>query len=180
VSLADERDLVYRAQHNDKEAFAEIYEGYFDRIYRYVVLKIGNRSEAEDITQAVFIKALENIGRFKWKGAPFASWLFRIAHNQIIDYVRKMKKRSAGELPEQIPSQDDGPAAITEKNSEIERMMTATKNLTDLQRDIINLRFAAGLSIAEAAGIMNKNENAIKALQHSAVRALRRELAVEI
>lgn len=178
--MADERDLVRRAQNNDKEAFAAIYEGYFDRVYRYIVLKTGNRTEAEDLTQTVFVKALENISRFQWRGAPFAAWLFRIARNQIIDHYRKSGKRASSELPEQLADGADSPQEMAEKQSEIARMVAATRDLTKLQREVINLRFAAGLSIAEAARLMDKNENAVKALQHSAVRALRRTLAVEI
>jgi len=177
--LADERDLVRRAQNNDKEAFAAIYEGYFDRVYRYIVLKTGNRTEAEDLTQTVFVKALDNISRFQWRGTPFAAWLFRIARNQVIDHFRKSSKRASSELPEQLADDADGPQVTAERNSEIERMVAATRDLTELQREVINLRFAAGLSIAEVARLMDKKENAVKALQHSAVGALRRALAVE-
>ena len=79
--MQNEESLVRRAQQHDHEAFAQLYEEYFDKIYRYVTLRIGNETEAEDVTQQVFLNALQSIPSFKWKGIPFSAWLFRIAHN---------------------------------------------------------------------------------------------------
>ena len=75
-------------------ALTQLYEENFDRIYRYIVLKIGDRTEAEDMTQQVFLNALKSISSFKWKGMPFSAWLFRIAHNQIVDYLRKKSRQA--------------------------------------------------------------------------------------
>ncbi|GAH71496.1 unnamed protein product, partial [marine sediment metagenome] len=87
--MSIEKDVVSRAVKGDGGAFAQLYEEHFDRIYRYVYLKVGNQAEAEDLTQEVFVKALEAIGSYKWRNLPFVAWLFRIAHNQVIDYLRK-------------------------------------------------------------------------------------------
>ena len=87
--MQGEEELIKRAQHRDQEAFAQLYEAYFDKIYRYIFLKIGSEMEAEDMTQQVFLKALESLSSFKWQGKPFSTWLYRIAHNQIVDYFRK-------------------------------------------------------------------------------------------
>jgi len=81
--VQNEESLVRKAQQRDQEAFAQLYEENFDKIYRYIVLKIGNKAEAEDMTQQVFLKALQSISSFKWKGVAFSAWLFRIAHNQV-------------------------------------------------------------------------------------------------
>ncbi|UCB42077.1 MAG: sigma-70 family RNA polymerase sigma factor [Dehalococcoidales bacterium] len=176
--MQDEQSLVRQAQQGDKDAFAELYEAYFDKIYRYVVLKISNRAEAEDMTQQVFLKAYQSIGSFKWKGVPFSAWLFRIAHNQMVDFVRKQSKRPTVRLEESIVSSDDNPLRTVENRFDIERLRVATRQLTATQQEVISLRFAGGLAIAEVARTMGKSEGAVKALQHSAVAALRKVLLV--
>lgn len=174
--MQKEESLVLRAQKHDQEAFAQLYEEYFDKIYRYVTLKLGDEMEAEDVTQQVFLNTLQSISSFKWKGKPFSAWLFRIAHNQVVDHLRK-KKRATLPLSESLPSSDN-PQQITEHKLEIERLLSATKKLTEAQREVLSLRFSSELPIAEVAMVMGKSEGAVKALQHSAILALRRALAV--
>ncbi len=176
--MQNEESLVRRAKQRDQKAFAQLYEEHFDRIYRYVVLRIGDRIEAEDMTQQVFLKALKSISSFKWKGTPFAAWLFRIAHNQVVDYLRKKQKQATVPLDDSMPSADNNPQLMAEHSLNIEQLLSATKRLTKAQREVISLRFAGELSIAEAAKIMGKSQGAIKALQHSAIAALRRVLLV--
>ena len=180
--MQDEESLIRRAQQRDQVALTQLYEENFDRIYRYIVLKIGDRTEAEDMTQQVFLNALQSISSYKWKGMPFASWLYRIAHNQIVDYLRKKSRHASVPLDESITKADaDGdPKHITERKMEIEELVVATKKLTTAQQEVISLRFAGELSIAEVAGVMGKSEGAIKALQHSAIVALRKALSVEV
>lgn len=175
--MLDEESLVRRAQHRDQEAFAQLYEEHFDKIYRYVTLKIGNETEAEDMTQQVFLNALQSISSFKWKGIPFSAWLFRIAHNQVVDYWRS-KKRTTVPLDESLVSNDNNPQLLTEQKLDIEQLILATKQLTESQRDVISLRFAGELSIAQVAKAMGKSQGAVKALQHSAIVALRKTLRV--
>jgi RNA polymerase sigma-70 factor (ECF subfamily) len=176
--VADEAELVRRAKKHDKAAFAALYESHFDRVYRYVYLKMGNKHDAEDVTQMVFIKAIEKIHTHKDQGAPFSAWLFRIAHNQIVDLARKNKKRRHEDIDPNIASDEVGPSEYAETRFEVDRMVVATQQLTLSQREVLNLRFAGGLSIAEAAKLMGKSEGAIKALQHSAVAALRKLMTV--
>ena len=116
----DDESLVQRAKQYDEEAFAELYEKYFDKIYRYVALKVGDRMEAEDITQQVFLKAIKSISSFKWKGFPFSSWLFRIAHNQVVDYLRKRKKQ--------------GPPILHKTDSSFVSLPTETRKRTTVIR----------------------------------------------
>jgi len=177
--VQDEASLVQRAKQHDQEALTQLYEANFDKIYRYVALKIGNKIEAEDLTQEVFLKALESISKFQWRGISFSAWLFRIAHNQVVDYLRKKAKRMTVPIGEMVPSGKDDPRQMAELNLEIEALMAATKKLTKAQQEVISLRFAAGLSIAEIAKTMGKSEGAVKALQHSAIASLRKILAVE-
>ena len=173
----EEESLVRRAQHRDQEAFARLYEEHFDKIYRYVTLKIGNATEAEDMTQQVFLNALQSISSFKWRGIPFSAWLFRIAHNQVVDYFRS-KKRTAVPLDESLASNNNNPQSIVEQKLDIEQLVLATKGLTDAQREVISLRFAGELSIVQVAKAMGKSQGAVKALQHSAIVALRKRLRV--
>ena len=175
--MQDEESLVRRAQHRDQEAFAQLYEEHFDKIYRYVTLKIGNETEAEDMTQQVFLNALQSISSFKWKGVPFSAWLFRIAHNQVVDYLRS-KKRTTVPLDESPASNDNNPQLVVEQKLDIEQLLLATKQLTEAQREVISLRFAGELSIAQVAKAMGKSQGAVKALQHSAIVALRKTLRV--
>ena len=174
--VQDEQDVVRRARDGDKESFAELYETYFDKIYRYVVVRIGNKTEAEDMTQQVFVKAYKHIRSYKWKGVPFSAWLFRIAHNVVVDSYRRESKRPTVPLDESLLVGDDDPQQAVERRLDFERVMEATRGLTKAQREVISLRFAGGLAIAEAARAMGKSEGAIKALQHSAIAALRRTL----
>ena len=178
--MQDEESLVRRAQQRDQVALTQLYEENFDKIYRYIVLKIGDRTEAEDMTQQVFLNALKSISSYKWKGMPFSSWLFCIAHNQVVDYYRKKSKRATVPLDESIAAGNSDPGKVAERKIEIEQMAQAAKQLTKAQQEVISLRFAGDLSIAEVARVMHKSEGAIKALQHSAIMALRRIMTVGV
>jgi len=177
--MSIEQDIVDKAVKGDRNAFAQLYEKHFDRIYRYVYIRLGNKVETEDLTQDVFIRALEAIGSYKWRNSPFAAWLYRIAHNQVIDYFRKHGK------VEKMPLEDDNiligksdPAFTAENELEIERMIDGINRLTPAQREVISLRFGAQLSIAEAARTLGKNEGTVKALQYNGILALKKMLLV--
>ena len=176
--MQNEEGLVQRAKQHDQEAFAQLYEEHFDRIYRYLVLRIEDKMEAEDMTQQVFLKALRSISSFKWKGISFSAWLFRIAHNQMVDYLRKKTRRATVPLDESQASSDSNPQLVAEHRLDVEQLVSATKRLTEAQREVISLRFAGELSIAQVAKVMGKSEGAVKALQHSAIAALRKALSV--
>ncbi|MFC1903804.1 sigma-70 family RNA polymerase sigma factor [Chloroflexota bacterium] len=175
--MQDEESLVRRAQQHDQTALTQIYEENFDRIYRYIVLKIGERTEAEDMTQQVFLNAFKSISSFKWKGTPFSSWLYRIAHNQIVDYLRKKSKRATVPLDESLVSGSGNPELEAERGLDVKHLVLATRRLTKAQQEVISLRFAGEMPIAEVAKIMGKSEGAVKALQHSAIISLRKVLA---
>ena len=176
--MQNEESLVRQAQQRDEQAFAQLYEEYFDKIYRYVTLRIGDRMEAEDITQQVFLNAIKAISSFKWRGIPFSAWLFRIAHNQVVDYLRRKAKRVATPLDESVVASDYDPQLIAEQRLDFERLLTATRKLTPAQQEVISLRFTGELSVAQVAKIMGKSEGAVKALQHSAIVTLRKVFLV--
>ncbi len=175
--MQNEESIIRRAKQRDQMALTQLYEEYFDKIYRYIVLKIGERTEAEDMTQQVFLKAFKNISTYKYQGLPFSSWLYRIAHNQIVDYLRKKSRRGTVPLNESLAAGDSDPTQEAELNLDIEELSRATKRLTKAQQEVISLRFAGEFSIAQVARVMGKTEGAIKALQHSAIVSLRKVLS---
>ena len=175
--MQNEESLVQRAKQHDQEAFAQLYEEHFDKIYRYLVFKIGDEMEAEDLTQQVFLNALRSISSFKWKGVSFSAWLYRIAHNQAIDFLRRKTKRIAVPLDESLVAGDSDPQLTAEERLDVEQLISATRQLTGMQREVLALRFAGELSVAEVAKAMGKSQGAVKALQHSAIVALRKVLS---
>ena len=176
--MQEEESLVRRAQKQDQEALAEIYERYFDKIYRYIFFRVGNIQEAEDMTQQVFLKALEKIASFKWRSIPLSAWLFRIAHNKVVDYFRKKSKWATMPIEPYLAIVEDGddPHLLLEEKLETEQLISAIRGLTEAQRAVISLRFSSELSVAEAAKVLGKNPGAVKALQHNAIVALRKKL----
>ena len=172
--------LVKDAQKGDAAALADLYERFFDRIYRYVSFKSGSRDEAEDITGDVFVKMLESIHSFKWQGHPFSSWLFRIAHNLIVDYFRRAARKKTVPLEAAaatVGTTPDDINRVVETNLTMAEIRVAMQGLTSLQQEVISLRFAGGLSVSEMATALGKNDNAVKALQHVGLKKLRTILA---
>jgi len=174
--MSIEKDVVSRAIKGDGKAFAQLYEEHFDKIYRYVYLKVGNEAEAEDLTQDVFVKALEAIGSYRWRNLPFASWIFRIAHNQVIDYFRKHGKVEKVDLEDDdvAPADESSPAHIAEQRFEVAGLRDNIKKLSPSQREVISLRFGAELSTAEIAEALGKSTGTVKALQYNGIVALRK------
>ncbi|MFC1911793.1 sigma-70 family RNA polymerase sigma factor [Chloroflexota bacterium] len=175
--MQNEESIIWRAKQHDQMALTQLYEENFDKIYRYIVLKIGEKTEAEDMTQQVFLKAFKNISSYKYQGLPFSSWLYRIAHNQIVDYFRKKSKRATVPLDESLTAGNSDPRQEVERSLEVEDLARATRKLTKSQQEVISLRFAGEFSIAQVARVMGKSEGAIKALQHSAIVSLRKVLS---
>jgi len=177
LQVRDEESTARGLQNQDPEAWAEVYEEYFPRVYRYIALRVGDKTEAEDLAGQVFLKALESISSFKWRGVPVSAWLFRIAHNHVIDYRRTNKAKLHLPLDESLVSTDLDPVSEAERNLDISQVVQAVEQLTQAQRDVIELRFAGGLSTAEVAKVLGKSQGAVKVLQHSALIALRRRLS---
>jgi RNA polymerase sigma-70 factor (ECF subfamily) len=176
----DEKDIVSRAIKGDGEAFAQLYEEYFDKVYRYIYLRLGNQAEVEDLTQEVFVKVLEAIGSYRWRNLPFASWLFRIAHNHMIDHLRKAGKVEKIAWDDNIAHVEElDPALVAEQRLEVEELRDNVEKLSPAQRAVISLRFGAGLSVAEVAKVLGKSPGTVKALQHSGIVALRKLMLAE-
>jgi RNA polymerase sigma-70 factor, ECF subfamily len=170
---ADERLLVEAAQ-KDPSRFVALYEQNFHRVYGYIVRRVGNRSEAEDLTSEVFHRALEHLGRFEWRGAPFAAWLFRIAANAIRDRAERARS-------ERINPGAAEPVAAEEaiNPEEIERRALLYRLVNELpadQRRVVQMRFAEEKSIREIAEQLRRSEGAVKQLQFRALEHLRAQM----
>ncbi len=166
------RKLVERLKGGDAEAAASLYRLYADPLYRYFVYQTRDPDLAADLTSEVFLRMLENIGRYNHRGIPFRAWLFKIAQNLVIDHYREQAKLAPrkADLPE-AGAEDPEPADVDR-----DRLVAALNRLTAEQRQVVLLRFVEDLEIKEVAAILGKTEGAVKALQHRAIAALRRLL----
>jgi RNA polymerase sigma-70 factor, ECF subfamily len=176
---SDERLLIEAAQ-NDPSRFAELYEQNFNRVYAYVARRVRDRAEIQDLTAHVFQQALANLGKFKWRGSPFAAWLYRIASNAIADRA-KQKMREAIDSSEQATdsSEQAGEASAATDLEAVERrarLFSAVDKLPEDQRRVIVLRFAEEKSIREIAAELARSEGAVKQLQFRALENLRNRL----
>lgn len=174
--------LVRQAQAGSLSAFSGLYEYYFNRVYRYMLGRVADTAEAEDLTQELFLKVMTSLKHFRFKGPPFDAWLFTIARNLVIDWVRrKTRFKNEVTLAEIV---ELGGEQNVESDSLLaldhQEVVKAMSRLTEFQREVVLLRFIGELSISETAVVMQKNENAVKALQHSALGALRRVLGDQL
>lgn len=172
--------LVKRAHAHDRAAFGELYEMYGPKIYAYIRYSLNTQPQpAEDLTEEVFLKALQNIHNFQFTGAPFSAWLYRIARNHVIDHVRAQPKATAysldGDEQQYLQLESD---AHRDFDLSVERhgLSEALKELTADQRDVILLRFMHDQTVSETARVMGKQEDAVKKLQSRALSSLKRIL----
>lgn len=164
--------LLVEAAQRDPARFADLYEINFERVYAYVVRRVRDRAETEDLTAEVFHHALANLKRFEWRGIPFAAWLFRIAANLISDRWQRRSREQIADEPEQI---EVVPASNAELE-DVERKATLfglVGTLPPEQRRVVVLRFVEEKSIKEVAREIRKTEGAVKQLQFRALTALR-------
>ena len=171
---SDERLLIEAAQ-KDPSRFAELYELHFDRVYAYVARRVRDRAETQDLTAHVFQQALANLGKFKWRGAPFAAWLYRIASNAIADHARR-NMRETGD--QQSATETTAGAVDLEEIERRARLFRAVDKLPDDQRRVIVLRFSEEKSIREIADELGRSEGAIKQLQFRGLENLRSRLSI--
>jgi RNA polymerase sigma-70 factor (ECF subfamily) len=180
---ADALRLVERAQAGDAEAFGELYDRYVDLVFRYVSYRVSSRQLAEDLTSETFLRALRRIGSFTWQGRDVGAWFVTIARNLIADHYKSSRYRlelttedmtAVGEAATR-PT-DNSPEGAVLEQLQSQALLDTVRQLNAEQQECIALRFLHGLSVAETARVMGKNEGAIKALQYRAVRTLGRLL----
>ncbi len=172
--LDEERKLVLRAAGHDAEAFAQLYDRLVEKIFKYIYYKVGSRSDAEDLTAQVFLKAWEAIGRYRLTERPFSAWLYRIAHNLVVDYFRMRREVVPLDLVTRIDENEGNLDDVTQRHLTAETLRRAIQRLTSDQQQVIILRFLEGYSTEQVSRIMGKGQGAIRTLQHRALAALAR------
>lgn len=169
-------DVIERARGGDRAAFAELYDQYVDSVYRYLLYRLREPSDAEDLTSEVFTRAFANIHRYRWQGKSFLAWLYTIARNAVTD--RRRRERPTVDLDTAYGVAEDGPTAHERAvlGEQVGALRGAVKHLTTEQQQVLSLRFEANLSSREVARMLGKNEGAIRALQFRALGRLRKIL----
>ena len=178
LSMSDwsEPEIVARAQKGEAEAVGRLYEAYQAAIFRYLWLHLGERELAEDLTGEVFIRMLKALPRYRASATPFRAWLYRIARNLAIDQGRRARQASPVSFEDEAasahPDPAGDPAPQVDQRLSLEALQVALAKLEAGQREVVALRFLAGLSLRETAAAVNKTEAAVKALQHRGLAAL--------
>ncbi len=166
--------LVTLAQAGDGEAFGQLYDRYVDVVYRFIYYRVNDRGLAEDFTSETFLRALRRITTISYQGRDIGAWFVTIARNIVLDHMKSARHRLEVTTSDTIEGRESAPspeAAVLDSLTS-ERLMAAVRQLGDEQRECVMLRFIQGFSVSETAAVMGKNDGAIKALQHRAVRKL--------
>ena len=161
-----------------KVTIGSLFEEYYDRIVRYIFIRINDQNEAENLGGDVFLKALQSLDSYRGDREQMRAWLFKIAHNLVVDYFRKMSKRKAVSLNDVEVRDRVSTEEAVEARLEVERLSEALKQLTPAQREVIGLRFFAGLSSAEVGKTLGKSSGAVREMQRAAVETLRKQMYV--
>ena len=170
--------LVLKAQQGDQMAFAEIYETYSPLVYRFLRRRLDGSDEVvEDLAEDVFVKVYEKLDRYVERGLPFTAWLYRIAHNHLVDYLRTLPRMTAHSLDDVAEVPEVAATAAYTRVLDQESLAPALARLTPEQRQAIELRFMEGMSVAETSKAMGRSDEAVKKLQARALANLRRHLA---
>jgi RNA polymerase sigma-70 factor (ECF subfamily) len=174
----DEAQLIEQAK-TDPEAFGRLYELYVEKIYNYIYYRLGNHHEAEDLTAKVFYRALNHIAHYNNKGVPFAAWLYRIAHNLVINWRRDQSRRQVVALEDVDLSADklEGPQRAAERANESELLLAAIQQLPRERQELLVLKFVERMSNAEIGQVLGRSEGAIKSLYHRTLVSLKEILA---
>nr|WP_234997500.1 sigma-70 family RNA polymerase sigma factor [Pseudonocardia thermophila] len=166
--------LVKAAQNGDMDAFGQLFDRYYDVVFRFVLFRVGDRTLAEDLTSETFVRGLRRISSVSYMGRDIGAWFITIARNLIFDHVKSSRYRlehATSDLVELSPT-TSGPEQQVLDGATNEELLRCVRKLNPDQQECIQLRFLQGLSVAETAQIMDRNEGAVKALQHRAVRRL--------
>jgi RNA polymerase sigma-70 factor (ECF subfamily) len=171
-----EQTLLERALSFDRQALTAIYDEYQKPLYRYIYRQVGEVEVARDLTADVFQRFLQAIQKGHGPDQRLKAWLYRVAHNNVIDYYRRQQHRRHLPIKENLVENGDGPAILAERNMAAERIRRALQELTPDQRRVITLKFFEGYSNLEVAELLNKPVGAVKSLQHRGLAAMQRQL----
>jgi len=172
---SEDVQLVRSAAAGDAAAFGVLYDRHFAAVYRYAFLRVRDRMEAEDVTSETFIRALRSLHRYEPR-APFAAWLIRIARNLVIDRARGGTRREANERAAAMPGSVD-PEREALARIEGDELRKALNTLSELQRDVLIMRFYSDLTTEEVCAVLGKGPSTVRGIQHRAIAALRRAMA---
>ena len=167
-------ELVARLKANDDEAYREVVARYGDPLYGYIYSITGDHHLSEDVISETYLRMVEKIDGYTFYGVPFKSWLYRIAHNQAINTIRRARRAAGSDALEWAAPHADDPATTVAERFEIEELRAAIAELTEEQQQVVLLRFVAGQSPGEVAQTLEKTENAVKQMQFRALRSLGR------
>lgn len=173
----DEGALIQASVAGDGKAFETLYQCYLDAIYRYIFFRIGDEIQAEDLTEEVFVRAWEALPSYQHRNYPFSSWLYRIAHNLIIDFYRRKKPVpiTNGLMRTQTDTRESLDHMVSRKQ-EAQLLAEAVQQLSELEQQVVLLRFVEGLSHKEIASMVGKSQTACRVILHRALKALRSSL----
>ena len=183
VQRLDSCEKTRRNQLNEKcgnetksmeTVIADLFEAYYDKVVRYIYIRISDQPEAEDLAGEVFLKALKSMGSYRGSAEQLRFWIFKIARNIVIDHYRKMSKRKTVNLDDVEIADSTNVEEMAEQRLQIGELTKAMKQLTEAQREVIGLRFFAGLSSAETAQILGKSSGAVREMQCDAIQRLRK------
>lgn len=179
MSSSDEQSLLERVRQYDETAIAEIYDRYSSRIYNYILHRLGDAALAEDLTATVFVHMLKAIRTSTAWRVSFSGWLYRIAHNLVVDHYRSRPQGEELTLDERLIASESDPAHSIDQSLAMQQLRWALGYLTEDQSQVIVLKFIEELSNAEVAYILGKSEGAVKSLQFRALAALRRLMSTD-
>jgi len=171
--MKEEEELIKKAKKRDREAFGILYDQYSPAIYRFILLKTGNKASTEDMTHQVFLSAWQSIENYQSRGFPFSSWLYRIAHNTVIDYYRTEKKHFNLETIEEAAVSSNLEEKI-DQELELNLIKSAIKELSTEQQTVLIMKFVEDLTNKEIAAVLGKNEGAIKVAQHRSLKNIKK------
>lgn len=179
---ASDLELVHNAQQGDVEAVGELYDRHHERIFRYIWARVRDQVTAEDLTGDVFARMVTALNGYRPGSVPFTAWLYRIAHNLVIDHYRKENVTMSVPLyyADSMSGSQDNPTTVVEQQLTLERVHQALQTIDQTQQEVVVLRFLAGLSLHEVAHTLDKSVAAVKALQYRGLSALRVALKQEI
>ncbi len=172
IEKSIEEDLVQRSCAGDSDAFGQLYEHLVDRVYRYIYFRVTDDQTAEDLTSKVFLKAWEHLPRFKKSESPFIAWLYRIAHNTVIDHYRTKKETVHLDEIASLPSSHPMPDEQYDSRSDAQSLRRALQRLTAPQREVVTMKLMDGMRTEEIAARLHKSPGAVRALQMRALQAL--------
>lgn len=175
----NDKELVEKAQAGNVDAFGILYERHAPAVFRYLYAHLPDRLDAEDLTGEVFLKTWQSLPGYHQRGTPFLAFLFRIAHNALIDHYRRARQRdqrSMAELEEVLKDANPGPAEVTSARLEHQELLAVMSRLHEDYQTVLVLRFLSELSPEETAQVMQRSPGSVRVLQHRALQALRKQL----